>query len=204
MSGNDADTETTHEDGDAPETPADIREEPDSQKPPDITASGKKKIWELTSNALVVALVSAIIGGFISLLVSLLVARYQNEDAASQAYAGQQTQAAEQMEAAANALYLNTMGVYYFQVRCANGSVVWMQCAGLAPGFSDYSTSMTELDTDINNISDPEATELANQFGNDSIQVTSASSASQASGIVADMLTAQLKLVARCGQLVHG
>jgi len=160
--------------------------------------NGKEK-QELANNALVAGIVSAIVAG----LISLLVVNFQDQDAVSQVRSEQLSQAAGQLETAADTLYLGTTSVYNFQLECASARETWEGCASLAPGLTDFSTDMTTFDTALSNIADQAAAELANQFANDSAATIAAPSVAEGKKLWPRMVTLYLELIRLCGQLIQ-
>jgi type II secretory pathway pseudopilin PulG len=154
----------------------------------------------LTNNAVVASVVSAIVAG----VISYLVANYQGQDAARQAQDALQTQQAQQIEAAATALYHSTNDVYNYQLKCAGANLGRRQCAAMSPDIDTFAGDTTSLGADIFNVTDRKAGQLATNFNLMATKVINDVSAADAKSDWYKMLDMYLDLQSRCGQLIKG
>jgi hypothetical protein len=180
------------------------RRKPPARKPParDTKPPARARRW--SNNALVAAVVGAMAGAIVAGIISLLVTHYQDQSTASQARSGQQAQAAEQLETAANTLYQSTTSIRIFQQRCSGTRTTWSQCRTEAlEVYPGYSPDLTTFAADSANVADSTAGELATQFRAESVGVVTATSAAQSGQMWNELVTTFPELTARCGKLAQ-
>lgn len=182
---------------DQSESPPDQSEsQGDSPGPPKAPPKAKRQLpGGLTGNALVSGIVSAIVAG----VISLVIAHNQDQDAARQAVADQQTSAAVQLQTAANVYYEAAFALWgnceqNLYVACNNGTA-----AG-----SPFAVAQTAFNADLANVSDPRASALAAQLVNLIGTAIDMSGSEHPGMYMTPVVAVYQELIIRCGQLIRG
>lgn len=154
----------------------------------------------LTSNALVTGVVCVVLAG----LISFFVARWQSQDAASQAHAAQVADGASQVESAAENYYDVAEALYTARVRCVGhpGGTVPPGCP---PSTVAIINAEAMLGAAYANTADPETLRLLSAFSVAAHDDLAQAGDPRGGAYLPDkMTTAYYELVARCGQLIRG